>query len=233
MYFLAKFIGPALRSLYNLVGNYAFAIILFTILMKLFLLPLSIKQIKSTKKMSELQPKLKKLQEQYKNDKETLNKKTMELYQKNGANPLSGCLPLLVQMPILFGLLGSLREPATYVFVENPEAAKIATEAGFLWLKNLTDPDLLGNVISSGPDWLLALPGIFPIISAASTYIQMNVMKSSPQQGNNMKAFAMVMPLMILWMGSKFSAGLILYWTVSNLFQIGQQYLIPKLIEED
>lgn len=233
MYFFAKFVGPILGVIYNITSNYAVSIILLTILIKLVLLPLSVKQVRATAKMSKLQPELKKLQEKYKNDKETLNKKTMELYQKNGANPLAGCLPILIQMPILFGLFGVLRDPATYVFAGNAEAAKLAINTSFLWLKTLEQPDLLGNVISSGPAWLLALPGIFPIISAISTYFSMSMNNTGQQSGSQMKTMSLMMPMMILYMGAKFASGLMLYWTVSNVFQIGQQALIPKLTKED
>lgn len=233
MYFLAKFIGPILGFIYDFTGNYGLSIILLTILMKVALIPLSIKQVKSTNKIQKLQPELKKLQEKYKNDKETLNKKTMELYSENGANPLSGCLPLLIQMPIIFGLFGALRMPETYVFAGDMEAAKLATEMSFLWIKSLSEPDLLSNVLASGPSWLLALPGIFPIVSAISTYFSMSMNGSAQQGGSQMKTFSLMMPLMILYMGAQFASGLILYWTVSNVFQIGQQVLIPKLAKED
>lgn len=233
MYFLAKFIGPVLGFIYNFTGNYGLSIILLTIIIKLILFPLSIKQVNSTNKISKLQPELKKLQEKYKNDKETLNKKTMELYSKNGANPLSGCLPLLIQMPILFGLFGVLRMPETYVFSGNIEATNLAVQTSFLWLRSLSEPDLIGNVLASGPSWLLALPGVFPIISSISTYFSMSMNGSAQQGGNQMKMFSLMMPLMILYMGAKFASGLMLYWTVSNVFQIGQQVLIPKLTKED
>ena len=233
MYFLAKFLGPILGTIYNITNNYGISIILLTLLIKLVLFPLSIKQVQSTNKMTKLQPKIKELQEKYKNDKETLNKKTMELYSENGANPLSGCLPLLIQMPILFGLFGVLRDPALYVFHGNLEATSIAINTSFLWLKNLDAPDLISNVLASGPSWLLAMPGVFPIISAISTYFSMSMTGSSQQSGAQMKTFSLMMPLMILYMGQKFASGLMLYWTVSNVFQIGQQLMITKLTKED
>jgi YidC/Oxa1 family membrane protein insertase len=233
MYFLAKFMGPVLGAIYNITNNYGISIIILTLLMKLVLFPLSIKQVKSTNKMTKLQPEIKKLQEKYKNDKEKLNKKTMELYSENGANPLSGCLPLLIQMPILFGLFGVLRDPALYVFHGDLAATSLAINTSFLWLKNLDAPDLLSNVISVGPSWFLALPGIFPIISSVSTYFSMSMNNTGQQSGTQMKTFTLMMPLMILYMGAKFASGLMLYWTVSNVFQIGQQLMITKLTKED
>lgn len=233
MSFLAGFIGNILSFIFDIVNSYGLSIIILTILMKLVLLPLSIKQIKSTNKISEIQPRIKELQEKYKDDKETLNSKMMELYKKEGVNPLSGCLPMLVQLPILFGLFAVLRDPAQYVFAGSAEAADAAVNVSFLWVKSLNNPDLLGNIISSGPSWLLGLPGLLPIISAASTYLQMNTMKSSGAQQGSMKTMGTIMPLFILYMGINFASGLMLYWTVSNLFQIAQQALVPKVVKGD
>ena len=113
--------------------SYALAIIILTILIKIALFPLSVKQMKSMKNMQSIQPEVQKLQKKHKNDKEKLNKATMELYQKYNVNPAAGCLPLLVQMPILFALFNSLR---AYPF----EPAEHAT---FFWINNLTNPDPL------------------------------------------------------------------------------------------
>lgn len=197
--------------IYNLANNYAIAIILFTVVIKLVLLPLTFKQIKQTKKMQELQPKIKELQEKYKNDKEKLNIKMMELYKEYKVNPIGGCLPMLIQLPILFGLFGALRQPEVYVFPNNPELLEKATSASFLWLPNLVDPD----------------PIILPVIAAISTYLSMNTMNKG-EQPQAMKTMNMILPLMILWWGRSFPAGLTLYWVISNLFQMAQQYLLPK-----
>lgn len=234
MYFLANVIGPILGVIYNVVGSYGVAIIILTVIMKLILLPLSIKQVKSTQAMSKIQPKVKELQKKYKDDKETLNRKTMELYSKEGVNPLMGCLPMLIQLPILFGLFGALRKPEVYVFAGQPELAAEVVNSSFLWVKSLAEPDLISNLIASGPDWLLKLPGILPIFSALTTYysMQMNTQNSPQAGGGSMKAMSTVMPVMILVMGAQFASGLLVYWAVSNVFQMGQQYIIPKITEE-
>lgn len=208
---IAKTLGTLLSLIYSLVNNYAVAIILFTIIIKFILLPLTFNQTKQTKKMQELQPKIKELQEKYKNDKEKLNIKIMELYREHKINPLGGCLPLLIQLPILFGLFGALRKPEVYVFPNNPELLAKATNAPFLWLPNLVDPD----------------PIILPILAAVTTYLSMNQMNTG-EQAQQMKTMNIVLPLMILWWGRSFPAGLTLYWVVSNLFQMAQQYFLTK-----
>ncbi|NLU53004.1 MAG: YidC/Oxa1 family membrane protein insertase [Clostridiaceae bacterium] len=124
--------GKLMYFIYNTIGfhNYAFSLVLFTIAYKLILLPLSIKQMKSTQKMQEIQPELARLQARYKNDREKLNEETMKLYQEKGYNPTSGCLPLLIQLPILFALLFVIRMPMTYM-MELPAKAigEMAIEA--------------------------------------------------------------------------------------------------------
>lgn len=109
--------GKLMYFIYNTVGfhNYAFSLLLFTIATKIILLPLSVKQIKSTQKMQEIQPELARIQARYKNDREKLNEETMKLYQEKGYNPTSGCLPLLIQFPILIALLFVIRMPMTYM----------------------------------------------------------------------------------------------------------------------
>ncbi|NLN64617.1 MAG: membrane protein insertase YidC [Clostridiaceae bacterium] len=115
---IAKVLGQLLYIIYNTIAfrNYGLSLVLFTILIKLALLPLTIKQLKSTAKMQEIQPELQKIQQRYKNDKEKLNQEMMKLYQEKGVNPAGGCLPMLFQLPILFALFYVIRKPLTYMF---------------------------------------------------------------------------------------------------------------------
>jgi YidC/Oxa1 family membrane protein insertase len=115
--FIAKILGQLLYLIYNTVAfhNYGVALILFTVITKLALFPLTIKQLKSTQKMQEIQPELQKIQQRYKNDKEKLNQEMMKLYQEKGVNPMGGCLPMLFQLPILFALFYVIRKPLTYM----------------------------------------------------------------------------------------------------------------------
>ena len=104
--FIARILGPVLFFIYNTIAfqNYGLSLILFTILMKAAMLPLTMKQLKSTQKLQEMQPEINKIQQRYKNDKEKLNQELVKLYQDKGVNPMGGCLPLLLQLPILFSL---------------------------------------------------------------------------------------------------------------------------------
>ncbi len=217
-------LGNILGFIFGITNNYAMSIIVLTLLIKLILFPLSITQIRSTKKMNDIQPKIKELQAKFKNDKEKLNTKTMELYKEHKINPLSGCLPMLIQLPILFGLFAVLRDPATYVFDGSVEMAAEVLSKGFLWVKDLSEPDLISNIWATGPAIIVGLPGVLPIASSISTYFQMA--SAGTTQNSTTKTMAYTMPLMILWFGRSFAAGLMVYWTVSNLFQMGQQYVI-------
>lgn len=114
-YILTPVLGPVLRFIYNLVNNYGLAIILFSIVVKLVLFPLSVKQYKSTAAMKKIQPELEKIQKKYGNDKEKLQKEQMALYEKYEINPMAGCLPMLIQMPILFALYRVIMMPLTYI----------------------------------------------------------------------------------------------------------------------
>ncbi len=233
MSIFAEVFGYLLGLIYKLVQNYGVAIIIFTLLTKLILMPFTIKQLRSSKAMAALQPKMKEIQEKYKDNKEKQNQMMVELYKEHNYNPLSGCLPLLIQFPIIIGLFTALREPGTYVFVNNPDLLELATQQSFLWMKNLSSPDLISNILSTGPAWLIGLPGLMPVMSAALTYFQMNSMNSaqasgSAGQNSSMKMMQTIFPVMILFWGKSLSAGLILYWTVGSLFQLVQQYLMNK-----
>lgn len=196
--------------IFNFVNSYGLSIILFTIVVKMLLLPLTIKQTKSTKAMQDIQPKLQEIQEKYKNKPEKQQQEIMNLYKEAKINPLAGCLPLLIQMPILIGLFSVLREPWKYGLFASQAAFETAN-TGFLWLENLTQP---GGVSMA-------------ILSGVSAYIMQTVMApSDPQQQQTMKTMTMVMTAMSFFWGFTFPAGVALYWTVSNIFSIAQHYLV-------
>lgn len=208
---LARPLGALLKLIFDLTNNYGLSIILFTIVTKLLTLPLTLKQNKSMKELQEIQPKLKKLQEKYKNDKEQLNIKTMELYKEHNISPFGGCLPLLIQFPIIIGLFAAIREPGVYVF--ESQAAYEAINTSFLWLSNLTAPD----------------PWILPIAAGLTTYLSSaTMMAKGAQADQSQKVMTYMMPIMIFWWGKSFPAGLTLYWVVSNAFQIIQQLIIRR-----
>lgn len=177
------------------MANYGIAIILLTLVIKLFLYPLTVKQVKGMKAMQELQPKMKELQEKYKGNAEKLNKEMTLLYKESGVNPLAGCLPLIVQMPILMGIFFAIRD---YQYAHVPT---------FLWINDLSQADPLY---------------ILPILSAATTYIQQK--QTSTDMNQQTKIMMNLMPLFIGYISITFPGGLVLYWVVSNIFQIAQQW---------
>ncbi|GAV24074.1 membrane protein [Carboxydothermus islandicus] len=184
------------------IPSYALAIILLTILIKIILYPLNHAQMKSMKVMQELQPKMQEIQKKYKNDPQKQQQALMELYKEYGVNPMSGCLPLLIQLPILIALYQAL-----YRFQYlNPAHAK------FFWISNISHKD---------PYFIL------PILAALTTYIQS---KMTMPSGNdpNQKVMLYVMPLMIGWIAMTLPAGLGIYWVMLNIMGIIQQYFINK-----
>lgn len=178
--------------------SYGIAIILMTIVIKMALYPLTVKQVVSMKAMQELQPEMKKLQEKYKNKPQEMQQKLAALYKEKGVNPLAGCLPLLAQMPILIGIFYAIRD-YDYGMVA----------PSFLWLQNLSDTD---------PYYIL------PILSALTTFIQQKQTMTQAADNPQMKMMLFFMPLFIGWISMTFPSGLVLYWVVSNIMQILQQW---------
>ena len=191
------------EGFYNLTAavgfaNYGIAIILMTILVKALMYPRTAKQVRSMKAMQDLQPALKKLQKDYKNNPQLLQQKMAELYKEAGVNPLAGCLPLLIQMPILMGVYYCLYG---YSYSGDPT---------FLWLTSLSDTDPLY---------------VLPILSALTTYIQQKqTMANNGQDNQQMKIMSYMMPLFIGWISLNFPSGLVVYWVTMNLCQIAQQW---------
>lgn len=208
MNIISNALGHVLRIIFELVQNYGLSIILFTIVVKVLLLPLTIKQTKSTKAMQDIQPKILEIQTKYKDKPEKQQQEIMKIYTEAKINPLAGCLPLLIQMPILIALFSVLREPVTYgVFVDQAQFAIAAK--GFLWIKDLTTPDV-----------------ILAVLSGATTFLMQTLMMPKDQQQGSMKMMTYVMSAMMLFWGFSFPAGLTLYWTIGNVFAIAQHYLI-------
>lgn len=205
MDFLSNIVQQVITILYNLTSSlgmpsYGLAIVLMTIIVKLILYPLSKKQIESTKAMMELQPKMKAIQEKYKDDKQRLNMELANLYKSEGVNPLAGCLPLLIQMPIMIGIFYGIRD------------FQYAGSAAFLWMENISNPD---------PTYIL------PVLSALTTFISSK--QTMPDTGNPQnKIMLYFMPLFIGYISLSFPAGLVLYWVVMNIMQIAQQTMMNK-----
>ncbi|MBM6968484.1 YidC/Oxa1 family membrane protein insertase [Pseudoramibacter alactolyticus] len=215
MNILYQAFGFVLYQIYNLVKDYGFAVILFTIIVKTIILPLNIKQTNSMREMQAVQPELNNLQKKYKNNPEKLNAETMKLYKLYNVNPMAGCLPLLIQLPIIWGLFGALRSPAKYVFTNGNLSA---LRAGFYWIPNLGKPD---------PYFVL------PILCVVLTFITQWYMMRFQDDGNkaaqsSQKVMLYVMPLMIGWFAVKMPAGVALYWVVQNAYTFVQQFLVMR-----
>lgn len=192
-----------LSALYTLTeqlgfGSYGLAIILLTVIIKIILYPLTVKQLNSMRAMQKIQPELKKLQEKYKDKPQIMQQKFMQLYQKEGVNPMAGCLPLLIQMPILM---------AMYYTLYNFDYG--AVEPSFLWLPSLSQTDPLY---------------VLPVLSALTTFLQQKIATvTTAEQSQQMKMMMYIMPLFIGWISLNFPAGLVLYWVTMNVVQILQQ----------
>ena len=205
---VANPLGWVLTQLYSLIQNYGITLIVFTLLVRFALYPLYAKQIKSTANMATIQPKMKELQAKYANDKETLNIKMMELYKEEKFNPMGGCLPMLIQMPIIFALFALLRNPLMYM--KDP-AMILAVHEAFLWISDLSQPD----------KWVLPIAaGLTTYISFSQTQAQQGGSEQMGQMAPMMKVMKYFFPVMIVWMGRTFPAGLTIYWFFGTGVQI-------------
>ncbi|MGE5701516.1 MAG: membrane protein insertase YidC [Clostridia bacterium] len=181
-------------------GSYGLGILVATIIIRLITLPLMIKQIKSSKMMQALQPELQKIREKYKNEPQKAQQETMVLFQKNNVNPLAGCLPMFVQMPILIAFY--------HAIIRTPEIK----EHTFLWLSlGLKDPYY-----------------ILPILAAITTYFQQKMMGAANANNPQMQMLTVMMPLMILAIAVTLPSALSLYWVYGNLFTIVQTYFLYR-----
>ena len=213
---LVDFVVHILNAIYGVVGNYGIAIIIVTVLMRIIIFPLTLKQEKSMKKMRELQPELEKIKEKYKDNPEEYRQKTAELYRESGANPLAGCLPLLIQMPVFVALY--------WAFSGNA----IPADAKFLWF-TLKQPDrlfMLGKFAFN----------LLPILNVGVTFIQQKIMTSATsgeESNQQMQTMLYMMPLMMLFIFYNMPSGVTLYYLVSGALSLVQQYFILKGRSDD
>lgn len=220
MGFLATPLGYVLQGLYSFVGNYGVTLIILTIIIKLLLYPLYAKQIKSTAKMSGLQPKMQEIQQKYGKDKALMNEKVAELYKQEGVSMTSGCMPMLVQMIIIMGLFALLRNPMAYM---NSNDMLFAIHESFLWIPDLAQPD----------KWIL------PIAAGVATFISFTMSQQSMSAAGSqqqMKVMNMFMkylfPVTILWMARSYPAGLAIYWFFNQVIQIFYNIRFNKMRKE-
>jgi YidC/Oxa1 family membrane protein insertase len=221
---LALFIEWVHDNLLAPIGlvSYGWSIILVTILIRVVLYPLTKKQMESMKKMQAVQPKMKELQEKYGKDREKLSQKQMELYREEGVNPAGGCLPLLIQMPVLFAFyyaLLTLGDKLDEPFLWIPSLAKPAYFAGMSWLTPVTIEHLLSS------DVLPYL--VLPVIYVVSQLFMQRMSQAANPSGmpGSTNTIMMLMPLMFGYITLIVPSGLTLYWVTSNILQIIQQGL--------
>ncbi len=213
---IAKPLLITLRFFYQWVHNYGVAIILLTILVKLLFWPLTHKSYKSMKEMQKLQPLMMKIREKYKDNKEQMNKELMALYKTYKVNPMSGCLPMIIQIPVFFALYRILAQ-----------AIELRHAPFILWINDLSAPDRLFNFPFSIP--FMAPPYGIPVLTllmGASMFIQQ---KMTPTTGDPTQAkMMMLLPIVFTFLFINFPSGLVLYWLVNNILSIAQQYVIYK-----
>jgi len=214
-----------LAFLYNLIGNYGITLIVFTLIVCAAMIPLYAKQIKTTSRMSEIQPKISAIQTKYANDQQTMNMKLQELYKQEHYSPTQGCLPMIIQMFIIMALFAMLRNPMNFIDVSKNamyEALVMGTHESFLWIKDLSQPDT----------WIL------PILTGVAQFFTSFLTQKTnpaPQQAGmgSMKLMSYFFPVMILWLGRSMPAGLTMYWFVRSVFTIGQTIFLNKAREKE
>lgn len=215
---IVDLLHAVLASIYHVVGNYGWSLILLALIVKAIFWPLNTMQYKSMLKTQQVQPQIKALQQKYKNDKEKLNAETMALYKETGANPLASCLPLLLQMPILFSLYSAI----------NGDRELFASQK-WLWIGtpfSLTSPRHVLAANLAAPDYVLL------VLYIVSMYF--SVRFTSPaldeQQAQQQKIMAFVSPAMVGYMGFKFAwpSALIIYWLSFNVFTMAQQLYLMR-----
>jgi YidC/Oxa1 family membrane protein insertase len=204
----------SLDFLARTLNSAGLAVIVFTIIVKTIMLPLTIKATRSSRAMQELQPMIKELQKKHKNDRQKVSQETMKLYGQYGVNPMAGCLPILIQMPIFFGLYRAI------LHLSNGDAGFAISDywaGGFLWLDSLADPD---------PYFIL------PILAGVFQFVQTRMMRpagqgaiSDPQQ-KMMNQIMNFLPITVVIFGWGFASGPVLYWVTQSLYSVVQQWLI-------
>ena len=212
---ISKGVLYSLTRMHDYIPNYGVVLIVFSLLVKILVYPLTKKSYQSTSAMQEIQPEVNKLREKFKNNPQKLNQATMQLYKTKGVNPLGGCLPMLLQMPLLFALFQVFRT-----------TIELRNEPFIWWIKDLSAPDVIINLPFSIPlygDHIAFLP----ILMALSTYVQQKMMSGGIQQPQQ-KMMQNVMMVFFFLIFNNFPSGLNLYYTLFNVLTIAQQKLIPN-----
>jgi YidC/Oxa1 family membrane protein insertase len=224
-YFITKPLFFAIDFIYKYVGNFGFAILIITVLIKLAFFPLASKSYESMAKMKAVQPEMKKLQERYATDKAQMQKELMALYKREKINPVAGCWPVLLQIPVFFALYKVI-----FITIEMRHAPFVG------WIQDLSaaDPTNLFNLFGLLPFDPVQIPvigpflhlGVWPLVMGVSMFVQMK-MNPEPTDPIQKTMFAW-MPVIFTFMLGSFPAGLVIYWTWNNILSVSQQYYIMK-----
>ena len=223
-YIITKPLAYLLNFFSSYLGNVGLAIIALTICIRIILFPLANKSFKSMSKMKVLQPKMMEIRERYGNDKVQMQKEVMALYKKEKANPLAGCLPILLQIPVFFALYKVLT-----VTLEMRQAPFYG------WIKDLSVPDpysifnLFGLIPIDLPSFLII--GIWPLLMGATMFLQQKL-NPAPPDPVQAKVMAML-PFIFIFLFAQFAAGLVLYWTCNNILSIAQQWIIMRKLDNE
>ena len=218
-YFLTKPLFYVLAYFYGLLGNFALAILLLTVIVKLIFFPLANKSYRAMSAMKKLQPEMQKIRERFGQDRTRMNKELMDLYKRAKTNPAAGCLPIVIQIPVFFALYKVM-----LVSIEMRHAP------AFGWIKDLSaaDPTSLFNLFGLIP-WdppTFLMIGIWPLVMGFSMWLQM---KLNPQPADPIQAKIMLaLPFVFTVMLASFPAGLVIYWTWNNVLSIAQQWVIMR-----
>ncbi|NDJ34190.1 MAG: membrane protein insertase YidC [Chloroflexi bacterium] len=217
--------------LYGIFGNnYLIALVILTVLIRMALFPLTARQVKSTTGMQEIQPKMQKIREKYKDDPETMQAQVMELYREHGINPLGGCLPTLVQLPILIGLYQAI----TRSLAATPlQIIDLSQHIYYNVPAFLPDPISLLPLESRVLGLDLSAPNrlILPILVVATTFLSQRLLtppSTDPQQAAMTRSLQLMMPLLIGFYSTVFPAGLSIYWVTSNVIGIAQYAVLGR-----
>ena len=212
---ISKGVLYALKLMHNHIPNYGFVLIVFAFLVKLLVYPLTKKSYQSTSAMQAIQPEVNALREKHKSNPTKLNQATMELYKKRGVNPLGGCLPMLLQMPLLFAL-----------FIVFRTTIELRAEPFVWWVKDLSSPDIIVNLPFHIPIYGAHIAAL-PIFMVISMFIQQKMMMTGGAQQAQQKTMQYFMTAFFFLIFNSFPSGLNLYYTLFNVLTIAQQKLVP------
>jgi len=200
----------SLLSLNKIFGNLGWSLVVFSLLTKIIFMPLTIKSTNSMKKMQSLSPKINELKKKYKDKPDVMQREIMKMYKEHKVNPMGGCFPMLLQMPFFFALYSALIN-----------SIDLWQAPFMLWIKDLSMPDTIMTISGFNLN-------ILPIIMTGSTFLQQKLTTVDTGQGQQQKIMMMLMPLIFIFIFWNMPSGLVLYWTLQNLFQVAHQLYINK-----